>query len=95
MQQNDIQDGAERIEVLKSRIQDAQDTIQSNRKQATIAKERRQKAERLISICNAKVKSRFHIPIQLQNDCSLIIHHMFSTGFGAPNLPGHGYTEKG
>lgn len=49
-------DGAERIEVLKSRIQDARDTIQLNRKQANAAKERRRKAERAISICNAKVK---------------------------------------
>lgn len=50
-----FQDGAERIEVLKSRIKDAHDTIQLNRKQANAAKERRKKAERAIRICNAKV----------------------------------------
>ncbi|XP_057783889.1 putative U-box domain-containing protein 50 [Salvia miltiorrhiza] len=49
-------DGAERIEVLKRTIRDAQGTIQLNRKQANIAKERREKAQRAIDICNARAE---------------------------------------
>ncbi|PIN19266.1 Non-specific serine/threonine protein kinase [Handroanthus impetiginosus] len=47
---------AERIKVLKSRIQSAQETIQLNRKQANAAKERRKKAESAISICNTRAE---------------------------------------
>ncbi|KAK6150340.1 hypothetical protein DH2020_015272 [Rehmannia glutinosa] len=47
-------DAAERMQVLKSRIQNAQDTIQLNKKQANAAKARREKAEWAISICNTR-----------------------------------------
>ncbi|KAI3451251.1 hypothetical protein Pfo_007916 [Paulownia fortunei] len=49
-------DSAERSQVLKCRIQNAQDTIQLNRKQANAAKERREKAEWAISICNSRAE---------------------------------------
>ncbi|KAL6582935.1 hypothetical protein OROMI_005013 [Orobanche minor] len=49
-------DAAERIQVLKSRIQIARDKIQSNRKHANAAKERREKAKWAISICNTKAE---------------------------------------
>ncbi|KAL2550607.1 putative U-box domain-containing protein 50 [Forsythia ovata] len=48
------QSGAERIEVLKLKIQRAEDAIQLNRKEANVNKERRAKAEWAISLCNTR-----------------------------------------
>ncbi|KAL2521748.1 U-box domain-containing protein kinase family protein [Forsythia ovata] len=52
MQEN--MSGAERIEVLKLKIQRAVDAIQLNRKEANVNKERRAKAEWAISLCNTR-----------------------------------------
>ncbi|KAL2501167.1 putative U-box domain-containing protein 50 [Forsythia ovata] len=49
-----ISNGAERIEVLKLKIQRAEDAIQLNRKEANVNKERRAKAEWAISLCNTR-----------------------------------------
>ncbi|KAH6822505.1 hypothetical protein C2S53_008982 [Perilla frutescens var. hirtella] len=49
-------DVAERIQVLKQRIQNAQETTQLSRRQANAAKERRGKAQGVINLCNARVE---------------------------------------
>lgn len=51
------QDAAERAQALKRATQEAQGTIQENRQRASVAKQRREKAQRAIMICNARVKS--------------------------------------
>lgn len=56
------QDAAERVQALKRATQEAQGTIQANRQQASVARQRREKAQRAIAICNARVKSYFQNP---------------------------------
>ncbi|KAL3651563.1 hypothetical protein CASFOL_004565 [Castilleja foliolosa] len=55
-------DAVDRFMVLKGRIRDVQNTIHLNREQANAAKERREKAEWAISICNIKPKSSIIMP---------------------------------
>ncbi|KAL8472240.1 hypothetical protein ACS0TY_029451 [Phlomoides rotata] len=49
-------DAGERIQFLKRRIQDAQDAIELNRKEANIGKERSKKAEWAITICKTRAE---------------------------------------
>ncbi|GER34508.1 U-box domain-containing protein kinase family protein [Striga asiatica] len=49
-------DAAERIHALKTRIQNARDMIEFNRKHTNVAKERREKAKWAISICNTRAE---------------------------------------
>lgn len=51
----DIQGGAEKIEVLKAKIREAQKIKQSKREEAKANLERHAKAEWAISLCNLRV----------------------------------------